>query len=181
MNKIHTRLLQTALPLALTLTAVFAAEQALVTKRLQEHTSKSDGKVDLRTETYVRGRQNVLRRAQRKAGDGTWSETRSYFAGGRLLVIEEDKDGDGIFETMLLIDQQHNDLEVFTRDKNGLVAVAPAELREKYQTNAAVMGRFWDKTLHAPDEKALDKLMEDAKKELNTPEKAANPPAKETK
>src|SRR6185503_3071119 len=100
MNKLRLKYICGLVALTLTFFAVFAAEQSGLTRKVQERDTKKDGKIDLRTETYTRERETVLRRTQRKDSDGIWSETRSYFARGKLLVIEEDKDGNGTFESM---------------------------------------------------------------------------------
>ena len=66
----------------------------------------------------------------------TGKAARSYYHSDREILCEGDEDGDGFWETMILLDQHHMPAEVFHRLRNGSVRPAStntiARLRRTY-------------------------------------------------
>ena len=127
-----------------------------VTKEVYERDKDKDGVPDFRAETYFRGRQSILTVMETKHDADTWSTTRIYDVSEEQIVIEEDKDGDGIFETMIVLNPDQHDLEVFTKLQDGSVTIASREVKEAYQKMFYAIDTFWEEAFDAPNEKSLE-------------------------
>jgi len=152
-------------------------ENSPLVKRTFERDRDSDGKIDLRVETHARGEVTVFRKIERRLKAGALSATRSYFVSGKTIVIEEDNDGDGLFETVVVFGATRNGLEIFFRLRDGTTAVAPSEVKETYLKmlsavegfwDKAEVAELWDKALSVGDKKAAEVLMEQTQEKIST-------------
>ena len=92
-----------------------------ITTKVSERAAK-DGKPEVRIETVYRGKTKILQTLSRPSKQGTLAiVSRSYLAGGDLVMIESDEDGDGVFERVSVHRPGTDDLEMFTRQQDGSV------------------------------------------------------------
>lgn len=88
-----------------------------------------DGKLKDRVETSYRGKEKILRITSRPNKQGRMALTsRTYFAGGKLVMVESDDEGDGAFNHFAVFRPGTDDLEMFTREPDG--SVKPASSKE---------------------------------------------------
>ncbi len=88
-----------------------------------------DGKPKYRVETSYRGKERILRVTSRPNKQGKMAMTsRTYFAGGKLVMVESDDDGDGTFSHFAVFLPGTDDLEMFTREPDR--SVKPASAKE---------------------------------------------------
>jgi hypothetical protein len=80
------------------------------------------GKPKLHLETSYRGKERILQITSRPNKQGKMAVvSRSYFAGGKLLAVESDEDGDGVFECLAVFGPTTNDFELFVKQPDGSV------------------------------------------------------------
>jgi len=94
--------------------------------------------------------------------------TRSYLVSGEIFTTEEDKDGDGFFETMIVFDPSKKELEVFLPQKDGSTVVAPAAVKASYQKIFRAVDEFnriWEAPVH---EKTFEKVMIETKEGIDS-------------
>lgn len=102
-----------------------------------------DGEVDLVAETAGRKSGVVLRTVRRRETTGIWSQTRSVFVANQQILTEEDADGDGVFEVMVVINPQARALESFVKDRDGKLSMAPPGANERHRKLFAAVDEFW--------------------------------------
>lgn len=67
-----------------------------------------------------------------------WSRT--YSVDGKSVATESDKDGDGVFESLILYSPDTDDIEIFKRNADGTVTPAStAEIESVKKMTAAAM------------------------------------------
>jgi hypothetical protein len=88
-----------------------------------------DGKPELRAETLYRSKEKILQIFSHPNKEGKTAMTsRTYFAGGKLVMVESDEDGDGTFSHFAVFLPGRDDLEMFTREPDR--SVKPASTKE---------------------------------------------------
>jgi hypothetical protein len=112
-----------------------------------------DGKPDLIVETFTRKSKVVLRSIKRLEKGGFWSQTRSLHVADQQIVIEEDSDGDGIFQLMVVLNPKVDALESFSRSRDGTLSIAPPGTNERFLKAFAALNEFWKA---APETKETD-------------------------
>ena len=132
-----------------------------------------DGTIDLRTETHTRGKARVFIRHERRLPSGEWSLSHSYLVSGEIVSIEDDLDGDGFFETLIVFDTLNKDFEVFHRQKNGSIIVGSTEVKASYRQMFQAVDEFWDNDIwrDAPrtaDDKTFEQLMRETKDKIDS-------------
>lgn len=131
--------------------AAHAEDASDITTKVSERRNK-DGSLRWRIETTSRGKTPVLQVYQSSKG-GVTGTTRSYMAGGEVVMMETDEDGDGVFETIIAYRPQNTGMEVFTRQRDGSVRPVSAQAHAAYKEKLAAITGLWDKAL----DKDMDK------------------------
>jgi len=122
-----------------------------ITTKISERTTK-DGKPAVRIETVFRGKTKILQILSRSNKQGTLAVvSRSYLAGGDLVMIESDEDGDGVFERVSLHRPGTDDLEMFTRQPDGSVKPVSTQTLEATKKQAAVVSESMRKLIEKDD------------------------------
>ena len=104
-----------------------------------------EGRADakFRAESFFRAGQRVMVEYSTPNTQGVWSVTsRAYFAGGRTVAIESDEDRDGFFETLIVFRSETNEIEAFTRHRNGSVQPVSAQTLEALKKQDAAFSEF---------------------------------------
>jgi hypothetical protein len=130
-----------------------------------------DGTLRWRIETTARGKTPILRVYQNfKAGHT--NATRSYMLGGEMVMMEADEHGDGFFETLIVYRPSKNDMEVFTRKRDGSVSPVSAQTLAAYKKQHATITELWDKAFDKDTDadKFVDR-MQDAQRKIRDAEK----------
>jgi len=91
-----------------------------LTSKVREIDRNKDGKADVRTETFYRGKARVMMvMSWRNSSDQMAVVTRSYLVNDKLQITESDDDGDGSLETLILHAPERSGIEVFKRHPDG--------------------------------------------------------------
>jgi hypothetical protein len=89
-----------------------------------------------------------------------------------MVAVECDEDGDGFLETLATYRSGTDDMEVFTRQREGTVQPVSAQALAAFKKQNAAISEFWDKTFSK--DAALDKLensIRETQKKLRDAEK----------
>jgi len=122
-----------------------------IATKISERTTK-DGKPEVRIETVYRGKRKILQILSRLNKQGTLVViSRSYYAGGDLVMIESDEDGDGVFEGVSLHRPGTDGLEMFTRQPDGSVKPASTQTAEATKKQMAVVNESMRKVIEKDD------------------------------
>jgi hypothetical protein len=138
-----------------------------ITRKAFERDRDKDGKPDFRVESVFRGKERVMVVWSKPNAKGVWSATsRAYYAGGDMVAVESDEDGDGFFETLATYRSGTEDMEVFTRQRDGTVQPVSAQTLAAFKKQNAAISEFWDKTFSkdADPDKLEDSIRETQKK-----------------
>jgi hypothetical protein len=103
-----------------------------------EERRNPDGTLRWRVETTSRGKTPILRVRQTFTAERS-TTTRSHMVGGEVVMMEADKDGDGLFETMIVYHPSKRDMEVFTREWDGSVSPVTSQTLAAYKKRHAAM------------------------------------------
>lgn len=120
--------------------------------------------------TLRRGNEIVGRTVEHRRPDGTRSVTRSFMVAGKMVMMEKDETGDGLFETLVVLNPREKALEVFERRENGTVVSAPDHLREAYRKLFTVNEDFWSRALGNGTNAPPADVLQDGKEELGRSE-----------
>jgi hypothetical protein len=130
-----------------------------ITSKVVERDRDKDGKPDFRVETVYRGAQKVMLVWSKPNVQGILTVTsRSYFAGGNMIMTESDEDRDGVFETLAVYRSGTRDMEVFTRQRDGSVKPVNGQTLAAYKKQNTAISEFWDKAFDKGTD--IDKAME---------------------
>lgn len=146
----------------------FGQNTDLVVKKIFELDKDKDGTPELKIETHTRGKTRLFVQMQRKLPSGAWSATRSYSVSGKTFVIEEDRDGDGIFETIVVLDPYKKDLEVFSRQLDSSIVVESPDVKAIYGTMFSALEEFWQKAFEDDTKIAIEKLIIETKQKIES-------------
>jgi len=144
------------------------ADSGSVQTHRLEHDRDKDGRTDMRVDTVTRHRKDLYVRIERRLESDRWASTRSYSVSGKIVAVEEDKDGDGFYETLIVFDPSRKDLEVFSRKQDGSIVVASAEVKAGYRKMFQAIDEFWDNAPSATDDKAAEKLISATKEKIDS-------------
>jgi hypothetical protein len=154
--------------------ACSAQETNDITRKILESDRDKDGKPDLRVESVFRGTQRAMVVWSKANSQGVWSVTsRAYYAGGHMVAVESDEDGDGFFEMLATFRLDTEDMEVFTRQRDGSVQPVSAQTLAAFKKQNVAISEFWDKAFSKdadPDKledaiRKTQKRIRDAEKE----------------
>lgn len=133
-----------------------------------EYDRDNDGQSDMRVDTVTRDRKILYVRVDRRLESGMWDSTRSYSVSGKMVAVEEDKDGDGFFETMVVFDSSRKEMEVFSRQRDGSTVVASTNVNTSYRKMFQAVGDFWDNTPSTTDYNTAEKLIRETKEKIDS-------------
>jgi hypothetical protein len=113
-------------------------------------------------ETSYRGKKKVMFVWGSPAGNGKTNLSYSYFADGELLLNDVDNDGDGFFEEVAIFMTKTDDMEIFTREKDGSVKPVSTEklrlIKKVIATTSQLNDKlFFSRKKHSEEE--IDKLL----------------------
>jgi len=146
-----------------------------VTTKVFDH-DYDGGKRHSHTEVfYRRGNAHWILMITRTMEAGVTKTERGY-AVGDMLVGEIDDDGDGIYETLIIENTKTNDLEVFSRRRDGTVYPVDAKTLALTKQQRADLKEFWDKAFDkdfefVPSAKALREKLQKEEKEKTKEQK----------
>jgi len=144
------------------------ANSGAVQSHSLEYDRDKDGQTDMRVDTVTRDRKDLYVRIERRLESDRWASTRSYSVSGKLVAVEEDKDGDGFYETLIVFDSSRKDLEVFSRKQDGSTVVASAEVKAGYRKMFQAVDEFWDNAPSATDDITVEKLISETKEKIDS-------------
>lgn len=144
-----------------------------ITRKIFERDRDKDGKPDFRVESVFRGKERVMKVWSKANPQGVWSVTsRAFYAGGDMVAIEADEDGDSFFETLATYRSVTEDMEVFTRQRDGTVQPVSAQTLAALKKQNAAISEFWDKAFsEAVDPDKLEDLVRETQKKIRDAEK----------
>ena len=122
-----------------------------------------EGRPDVRIETIYRGKTKVMMIMSRRNQKGVLAIiTRSYLAGGKLVMTESDEDGDGVFESVAVFNPDTEDFEKFTRQPDGSVKPVSTQSLDATKRMKAVADESLRALLQKPDmtEQEVEDLLE---------------------
>ncbi len=138
-----------------------------VTRKVFERDRDKGGKRDFRVESIFRGKERVMVVWSKPNAKGVWSVTsRAYYVGGDMVAVESDEDGDGFFETLATYRSGTEEMEVFTRQRDGTVQPVSAKALAAFKKQSAAISEFFDKEFSndADPDKLEDSIRETQKK-----------------
>lgn len=138
-----------------------------ITRKVFERDRDKDGKPDFRVESLFRGKERIMVMWSKPNAQGVLSVTsRAYYAGGDMVAIESDEDGDGFFEQLTTYRSATEGMEVFTRLRDGTVQPVSAQTLAAFKKQNAAIAEFWDKAFgkDADPDKCDDMIRETQKK-----------------
>jgi len=142
-----------------------------ITTKVSERTSKS-GKPEVRIETLYRGKTRILQTWSRPDKQGRLAVvSRSYLVGGGLVMIEDDDNGDGLFERISLYRPGTDEVEMFTRQLDGSVKPVSTEKLVAYKQKTAATHKIMAESFQKATEtnmsdEELGKLLKETKQKV---------------
>jgi len=144
-----------------------------ITRKVFERDRDKNGKPDFRVESVFRGKERVMVLWSKPNTQGVWSVTsRAYYAGGDMVAIESDEDGDGFLEQLATCCSATEDMEIFTRQRDGTVQPVSAQTLAAFKKQNAAISEFWDKAFSQDaDPDKLDDTIRETQKKIRDAEK----------
>jgi hypothetical protein len=134
-----------------------------ITNKVTEIDCDKDGKIDVRIETVYRGKMKVMMIMSRQNQQGVMAvTTRSYLAGGKLVMVESDEDGDGVFESATVFEPGTDRFEMFTRQPDGTVKPVSTQKLDSIRRQKAVADASMSELFDKPEmaDKEIGDLLE---------------------
>jgi len=138
----------------------------IVVKDTTEYDRDKDGTPDLLRDIHRRGDMRVFVNTRRKLSSGVWSVTRMYLVSNEIVSVEDDRDGDGVFESMIAFNSSKSDLEVFLRREDGSTFVAPTSVKASFQKMVRAIDELWSNADGVEDWEAAEGLIERAQESV---------------
>jgi hypothetical protein len=148
-----------------------------ITAVVSEHQDK-EGKPRVHRETLYRGKERILQITSRPDKQGKLVvASRSYFAGGKLVMAETDEDGDGIFEHVSVYGPATNDFELFVKQPDGSVKPESTKYVELIKKEGDVAAGEFLKLVDKPDRTEGDvaKSLNETHQKIRNLQKQAGP------
>ena len=109
-----------------------------------------DGKPDFRVESFSRDGQRLMTVYSRLTPQGTWVVTsRAFHAGGAIIATETDKDQDGFFESLVVNNTGTDEMEGFTRQRDGSIKPMPQQALDASRKRKAAITDLVEKAIPA--------------------------------
>lgn len=149
-----------------------SAQDTNITRKVFEYDRDKDGKPDFRVESLFRGKERVMVVWSKPNTQGVWSVTsRAYYTGGDMVAVESDEDGDGFFEQLATYRSGTEDMEVFTRQRDGTVQPVSAQTLAAFKKQNAAIKEFWDRFWDRTDSDKLEDSIQETQKKFRDAEK----------
>lgn len=117
----------------------FGQDASGITNRVTEIDRDKDGRVDVRIETAYRGKTKVMMTMSHRTQQGVMAvQSRSYYADGKLVMVESDEDGDGTLESITTFRPGTDEFEMFTRHDDGTVRPVSTQRLDSIKRQKAV-------------------------------------------
>ena len=144
-----------------------------VTSKVFEQGRHQDGRPGFRVETVYRGSQKVMQVWSKPNARGVMTVTsRSYFTGGAMVMTESDETKDGVFKTVAVYRPGTDDMEVFSRQRDGSVKPVSAQTLAAYKKQHAAISEFWDKAFDkGTDTETVKERMRETQRKIREAEK----------
>ena len=128
--------------LLLTVAGCRAGEAPDITSKVFEKTNEN-GKVSFRMVTTYQGKEKVMMETFRPNAQGVLTiSSRSYLAGGDLVMTESDEHNSGRLDTIAVYHPGTDDMDVFTRQADGSVKPVSAQTLKAYKKENAAVAEF---------------------------------------
>ena len=146
----------------------YADDTSDITSKVFEKTN-TDGTVSFRMVTTYRGKEKVMMETFRPNAQGVLIiRSRSYLAGGDLVMTESDEHKSGRFDTIAVYRSGTDDMEIFTREADGSVKPVSTRTLSAYkQQTAAASDFFSELPTNASDAEISEQLQKTRQKIQN--------------
>jgi hypothetical protein len=143
----------------------YAGDTSDITSKVFEKTN-TVGTVSFRMVTTYRGKEKVMIETFRPDAQGVLViRSRSYLAGGGLVMTESDEHESGRFDTIAVYRPGTDDMEIFTREADGSVKPVSTQTLSAYkQQTAAVSDFFSELPTNASDVEISEQLQKTRQK-----------------
>ncbi len=141
----------------------WAQETSGITNKVTEIDRDKDGKIDVRIETFYRGKTKVMMIISRRNQQGAMAViSRSYLADGKLVMVESNEDGDGTFESIAVFRPDADSFEMFTRQPDGTVKPVSTQKLDSIKRQKAVADASMRELFAGPEktDKEIGDLLE---------------------
>jgi hypothetical protein len=124
-------------------------------------------------EMVYRGKTKIMTIRSHPDKQGVMTATRSYTVGGKVVMVESDENGDGVFESVTVFDPATDDFEMFIRQPDGSVKPVSTQTMEATKKQTAVANETIKKLTQKPDmtDKELNSLLEENRQKIESLEK----------
>jgi hypothetical protein len=145
---VTTTMKSSAIVIAITTASAMALNASDITREVAERDRDKDGKPDFRVESYSRDGQRLMTVYSRWTAQGTWVVTsRAFHAGGAIVATESDKDQDGVFESLVVNHAGTDEMEGFSRQRDGSVQPQPRQALDASRKRKAAISDLVDKAI----------------------------------
>ncbi len=146
-------------------TVCYADDSSDITSKVFEKTNQN-GIVSFRMVTTYRGKQKIMMETFRPNTNGILSlSSRSYLAGGDLVMTESDEHKTGSLDTIAVYRPGTDSMEVFTRQADGSVKPVSARTLSAYKQQATAVSDFFSTmTTNASDAEITERIQETQQK-----------------
>ena len=139
-----------------------------ITTKIFDHRD-GDG-IPWHIEMVYRGQTKIMTIRSLPDKHGVMTATRSYTVGGKVVMVESDENGDGVFESVTVFDAATGDFEMFTRQPDGSVKPVSTQTLEATKKQTAVTHETIKKLRQKPDMtgKELNSLLEENRQKMES-------------
>jgi len=149
----------------------YAGDTSDITNKVFEMKG-DDGKVSFRIETTYRGKAKVMMEMFRPNAQGMpVISSRSYFAGGDMVMSECDDHKSGKLDTIIVYHPGTDDIEMFTRQADGSVKPVSTQTLEAIKQEGAVTTNFFLTLPTNPSDEEISKRLKETQKKIQDIEK----------
>jgi len=149
----------------------YAGDTSDITSKVFEKTN-TDGTVSFRMVTTYRGKEKVMMEMFRPDAQGVLAITsRSYLAGGDLVMTESDEHKSGRFDTFAVYGPGTDDMEVFTREADGSVKPVSTRTLSAYKQQTAAVSDFFSGLPTNASDAEISKRLEETRQKIQNAEK----------
>ena len=121
----------------------YAGDARDTTSKVFERTN-SNGTITFRLVTTYRGKQKVMMETFRTNAQGSLViSSRSFLAGGKLVMTESDEHKTGRLDTIAVYGPSADSMEVFTREPDGSVKPVSTQTLSAYKQQRAAVADFF--------------------------------------
>ena len=145
-----------------------------ITNKVTEIDRDKDGRIDVRIETFYRGKTKVMMLMSRRNQQGGMAVTdRSFLADGKLVMVESDEDGDGSLESVTVFRPDADSFEMFTRQSDGTVKPVSTQKLDSIRRQLAVTDATTRELFEGPEktDKEIGALLEKNRQKIEQTKK----------